>query len=95
MLIRVSKVMGMGTELSLVLGIMGTVWTGNPLSLNPGFSIGGPSASSDLLGSLTGFLTGMSSSQFLHATSYSLCRRQNSWSSRSPQLARIRRLHDA
>jgi hypothetical protein len=62
MLIYVSEVMGMGTELSLVLGIMGTVWTGNPLSLNPGFSIGGPPPpASDLLGSLTGFLTGMSS----------------------------------
>jgi hypothetical protein len=61
MLMYLSKVMGMGTELSLVLGIMGTVWTGNPLSLNPGFSIGGPPpAASDLLGSLTGFLTGMS-----------------------------------
>jgi len=33
--------MGMGLELSLILGIMGTVWTGNPLSLDPGFSIGG------------------------------------------------------
>lgn len=33
--------MGMGAELALVLGLMGTVWTGNPISVNPGFSIGG------------------------------------------------------
>jgi hypothetical protein len=53
--------MGMGTELALILGIMGTVWTGNPLSLNPGFSIGGPPpASGGLLGSVTGLLTGKS-----------------------------------
>jgi hypothetical protein len=53
--------MGMGTDLSLILGIMGTVWTGNPLSLNPGFSIGGPPpTSSGLLGSVTGLLTGKS-----------------------------------
>lgn len=31
----------MGIDLALVLGIMGTVWTGNPLSSDPGFSIGG------------------------------------------------------
>ena len=54
--------MGMGIELSLILGIMGTVWTGNPLSLNPGFSIGGPPtglAGQNLLGNLVGLL-GMS-----------------------------------
>ncbi|RMZ66270.1 oxidase [Pyrenophora seminiperda CCB06] len=38
----INQVMGMGLELSLILGIMGTVWTGNPLSLDPGFSIGAP-----------------------------------------------------
>ena len=51
--------MGMGIELSLILGIMGTVWTGNPLSLNPGFSIGGPPtglAGQNLLGNLIGLL---------------------------------------
>jgi hypothetical protein len=54
--------MGMGTELSLILGVMGTVWTGNPLSLNPGFSIGGspPGAESGgILGNLIGLTTGM------------------------------------
>jgi hypothetical protein len=50
-------VMGMGTELALVLGIMGTVWTGNPLSLDPGFSIGGPAIGPDnILGNLLGLL---------------------------------------
>jgi hypothetical protein len=49
--------MGMGLELSLILGIMGTVWTGNPLSLNPGFSIGGPAGeSSNILGNLLGLV---------------------------------------
>lgn len=49
--------MGMGTELALVLGVMGTVWTGNPLSLDPGFSIGGPAIGWDnILGNLLGLL---------------------------------------
>jgi hypothetical protein len=51
--------MGMGVELSLVLGLMGTVWTGNPLSLNPGFSIGGTAASDgsdNILGNLVGIV---------------------------------------
>ncbi|CEN59243.1 hypothetical protein ASPCAL01695 [Aspergillus calidoustus] len=37
----INKVYGMGVDLALILAIMGTVWTGNPLSINPGFSIGG------------------------------------------------------
>ncbi|KAH6882438.1 Chloroperoxidase [Alternaria rosae] len=53
----INQVMGMGTELALVLGIMGTVWTGNPLSLDPGFSIGGPTAgTNNILGNLLGLL---------------------------------------
>jgi hypothetical protein len=50
--------MGMGPELALILGLMGTVWTGNPVSLNPGFSIGGPPDTSlgNLLGNLDGLL---------------------------------------
>lgn len=51
--------MGMGTELALILGVMGTVWTGNPLALDPGFSIGGPPTglgSQNLLGNLVGLL---------------------------------------
>ncbi|KAL4810251.1 hypothetical protein BDV18DRAFT_166679 [Aspergillus unguis] len=37
----VSQVFGMGTDLAMVLATLGTVWTGNPLSIDPGFSIGG------------------------------------------------------
>lgn len=51
--------MGMGIELSLILGVMGTVWTGNPLSVDPGFSIGGTSpgdGSDNILGNLVGLL---------------------------------------
>ncbi|KAH9863940.1 hypothetical protein J1614_009873 [Plenodomus biglobosus] len=51
----INKVYGMGIELSLILGIMGTVWTGNPLSLNPGFSIGG-GGNDNLLGNVLGLL---------------------------------------
>ncbi|KAJ4318177.1 hypothetical protein N0V94_004543 [Neodidymelliopsis sp. IMI 364377] len=50
-------VFGMGTDLASILGVMGTVWTGNPLSLNPGFSIGGTVASDNsdnILGNLLG-----------------------------------------
>lgn len=49
----------MGIDLALILGIMGTVWTGNPLSSNPGFSIGGTVAgdgSDNILGNLAGIL---------------------------------------
>jgi hypothetical protein len=47
----------MGIELALILGAMGTVWTGNPLSLNPGFSIGGPANGPDnILGNVLGLL---------------------------------------
>ncbi|KAH9880574.1 hypothetical protein IAQ61_000867 [Plenodomus lingam] len=51
----INKVFGMGIELSLILGVMGTVWTGNPLSTNPGFSIGG-GGNDNLLGNLLGLL---------------------------------------
>ena len=52
-------VFGMGLDLALILGIMGTVWTGNPLSLNPGFSIGGThenQGADNILGNLLGLL---------------------------------------
>ncbi|KAK7705981.1 hypothetical protein SLS57_009898 [Botryosphaeria dothidea] len=55
----INQVMGMGIELSLILGVMGTVWTGNPLSVDPGFSIGGTSpgdGSDNILGNLVGLL---------------------------------------
>ncbi|KAH7082028.1 Chloroperoxidase [Paraphoma chrysanthemicola] len=51
----INQVYGMGVELALVLGIMGTVWTGNPLSLDPGFSIGGPGPD-NLLGNALGLI---------------------------------------
>ena len=45
----------MGLDLGTILGVLGTVWVGNPLSILPGFSIGGPTNKSenilkDLLG---------------------------------------------
>lgn len=47
----------MGIDLATVLGIMGTVWTGNPLSLEPSFSIGGQSpAVHNLLDNALGLL---------------------------------------
>ncbi|OJJ55481.1 hypothetical protein ASPSYDRAFT_183585 [Aspergillus sydowii CBS 593.65] len=37
----INKVYGMGVDLAMILATMGLVWVGNPLSINPGFSIGG------------------------------------------------------
>jgi len=39
----IHQVYNMGLELGLLLAIMGVVWAGNPLSLDPSFSIGGNS----------------------------------------------------
>lgn len=61
MLIRYFQVWGMAPDLGLILAVMGTVWVGNPLSLDPSFSIAGESpAVENLLGDLFGIL-GMSS----------------------------------
>lgn len=47
----------MGVDLITVLAVMGTVGVGNPLSLNPGFSIGGKSRkANNILGNLFGLL---------------------------------------
>lgn len=51
----------MGIELATVLAVMGTVGVGNPVSLTPGFSIGGAPPddslfSSNILGNLLGLL---------------------------------------
>ncbi|KAK2804841.1 hypothetical protein FQN51_001483 [Onygenales sp. PD_10] len=51
----INDVYGMGLDLGTILGVLGTVWVGNPISLLPGFSIGGPTNQShnilnDLLG---------------------------------------------
>ncbi|KAH7014282.1 Chloroperoxidase [Microdochium trichocladiopsis] len=53
----INSVFGMGIDLATVIAAMGVTTTGNPLSLNPGFSIGGQSAKSqNLLGNLLGLL---------------------------------------
>lgn len=50
-------VYGMGIDLATVLAIMGTLWTGDPLSLDPSFSIGGRDLGvNNLLGNLGGLL---------------------------------------
>lgn len=50
-------VYGMGIDLATILAVMGTVWTGNPLSLEPSFSIGGVTPEvENLLGDLGGLL---------------------------------------
>ncbi|KAJ1712411.1 oxidase [Aspergillus flavus] len=52
-----NEVYGMGVDLATILGAMGTVWTGNPLSLDPSFSIGGRDTGvNNLLGNLGGLL---------------------------------------
>ncbi|ORY68353.1 Chloroperoxidase [Pseudomassariella vexata] len=52
-----NTVFGMGIELITVLAIMGTVGVGNPLSLDPGFSIGGESSESNqILDNVLGLL---------------------------------------
>ncbi|KAE8319627.1 Chloroperoxidase [Aspergillus transmontanensis] len=53
----INEVYGMGVDLATILGAMGTVWTGNPLSLDPSFSIGGGNTDvNNLLGNLGGLL---------------------------------------
>ncbi|KAL1849777.1 hypothetical protein Plec18167_008462 [Paecilomyces lecythidis] len=53
----INKVYGMGVDLASVLGIMGTVWTGDVVSLDPSFSIGGKTPLvSNLLDNLGGVL---------------------------------------
>lgn len=53
----INQVYGMGIELATVLAVMGTVFVGNPLSLNPGFSIGATaSGAQNILDNLVGLL---------------------------------------
>jgi hypothetical protein len=48
----------MGTDLGGALAVMATIFVGNPLSLSPGFSIGGQSTETwNLLGNLFGLLS--------------------------------------
>lgn len=57
----------MGIDTATILATMGTVWVGNPISLNPGFSIGGYSnKSNNILGNLLGLLGALSST--LHSS---------------------------
>jgi len=47
----------MGVDLGTIIGVMGTVFSGNPLSLDPGFSIGGSGKqSTNVLDNLGGLL---------------------------------------
>ncbi|EED17824.1 oxidase, putative [Talaromyces stipitatus ATCC 10500] len=53
----INQVWGMALDLGLILGVMGTVWVGDPISLNPSFSIAGESpAIEDLLNNVFGIL---------------------------------------
>ncbi|KAJ5350648.1 hypothetical protein N7541_008375 [Penicillium brevicompactum] len=53
----INKVYGMGVDLATILAIMGTVWTGDPISLDPRFSIGGRDTGvNNLLNNLGGVL---------------------------------------
>ncbi|KAH7009686.1 oxidase [Ilyonectria destructans] len=53
----INKVLGMGLELATILAVMGTVFVGNPLSLNPGFSIGDTaSGAQNILGNVLGLV---------------------------------------
>lgn len=55
-----NPVYGMSIELATVLAVMGTVGVGNPISLTPGFSIGGqPSKDSIYSSSILGNLFGL------------------------------------
>ena len=47
----------MGLDLAAALAVMGTVFVGDPLSLDPGFSIGGETAAvENILGNALGLL---------------------------------------
>lgn len=49
-------VFGMALDLSTVLAVMGTVWVGDPVSLDPSFSIAGETAAvQNILGNGLGF----------------------------------------
>ncbi|KIW94107.1 uncharacterized protein Z519_05423 [Cladophialophora bantiana CBS 173.52] len=53
----INEVYGMDIGLSTILAVMGTVWTGNPIALSPGFSIDQSSPQAqNLLGNLLGLL---------------------------------------
>lgn len=67
---HLETVYGMGIELATLIAVMGTVYSGNPLSLEPGFSIGGESSKvGNILGDLFGLL-GMKGSQLSKLGAY-------------------------
>ncbi|KAJ5623076.1 hypothetical protein N7490_011681 [Penicillium lividum] len=70
----INEVYGMGVDLATILAIMGTVWTGDLVSLDPSFSIGGrdPGVNNllDNLGGLLGTPLGLDGSHnFIEADS--------------------------
>ncbi|CAD6593541.1 MAG: hypothetical protein ASARMPRED_007636 [Alectoria sarmentosa] len=48
----VNTAFGMGIDLGTFLAVFGTTFDGDPFSLDPGYSIGGPATSEDILGGL-------------------------------------------
>lgn len=64
--VAIVEVFNMEIELALILAVLGTVWVGDVLSLNPGFSIGGYSDKAeyilDNLGGLLGTPRGLTGS---------------------------------
>ncbi|KAL8702424.1 MAG: hypothetical protein Q9201_004399 [Fulgogasparrea decipioides] len=50
----VNQAYGMALDLGTFLAVYGTVFDGNPISLTPGYSIGGPSALGGLVGNILG-----------------------------------------
>ncbi|KAI0389929.1 Chloroperoxidase [Xylariaceae sp. FL0594] len=57
LIVSANTIFGMGIDLITVLAVLATVYVGNPLSLNPGFSIGGAtSKSNNILGNVFGLL---------------------------------------
>ena len=53
---------GLSLEFADFLAVYGNTFDGNALSLNPGFSIGGPSASQNMLGGILKTPPGLSGS---------------------------------
>lgn len=71
----------MSVELGGLLAVMGTVFVGNPLSLEPGFSIGGEStAVSNLLGNVLGLLGKVASGMVIASRTAKKFHRQTAWS---------------
>jgi hypothetical protein len=59
LLLKICKVWGMGLDLSTILAVMGTVWVGDTISLDPSFSIAGETPAVDNVLNDLGGLLGM------------------------------------